>query len=311
MRFRLRRCTLPPDYEPMAAILSAARPLPTTASELARAQSWWPAGTIVHRMLAEDPGGTVIGFAETYRFPNTATGKFYGNTAVHPEARRQGVGSVLLGEVERFVTAHGGDRIVGDVPDTDAASLTFMKQHGYKAERHSYDSLLDLAAFDEAPFDGAVGASEARGIRFFTLADADTRETRNALYALYGRTFPDLPGYEAKSFMTYETWTSLVEGDGARPDWVFIAAEGDRLVGATTLITSREHVYTNHTLVDREYRGRGIALALKLLAVRAALRHGAPYMRTGNDSLNGPMLAVNRKLGYRPLAGDYTVVKRL
>ncbi|HYF91472.1 MAG TPA: hypothetical protein VD969_04420 [Symbiobacteriaceae bacterium] len=45
--------------------------------------------------------------------------------------------------------------------------------------------------------------------------------------------------------------------------------------------------------------------------ILAARRHGAPYMRTDNDSQNGPILAVNRKMGYMPLPGDYVVIKRL
>ncbi|HWI63767.1 MAG TPA: GNAT family N-acetyltransferase, partial [Symbiobacteriaceae bacterium] len=117
---------------------------------------------------------------------------------------------------------------------------------------------------------------------------------------------------EAKSFMTYETWERFMfDGDDPRTDWVVIAADGDRLVGVTQMVTEQDHVYTNNTMVEREYRGRGIALALKLLTIQAALKHGAPYMSTGNDSLNGPMLAVNRKLGYKPLVGGYTVVRHL
>ena len=59
------------------------------------------------------------------------------------------------------------------------------------------------------------------------------------------------------------------------------------------------------------WRGRGIALALKLLAIRAARRYGARYLRTNNDSENAPMLAVNRKLGYQPAPGYYRMSARL
>lgn len=296
----------------MAAILNASRTPLTTPDELAASRSWWPEGSISHLVMATGEGGQVIGFTEVYRFPNTVAGKFYAALAVHPASRNKGVGSALLTEMEGFAAGHGGTRLVGDVADTDAGSLAFLEKRGYRVEQHGFDSTLDLDAFDESPFTGVLSAAEAKGIRFFTLADSDTPETRRALYELYGRTMVDIPGYEAKSFMAYETWLRMVvDGERTRPDWVLIAAEGDRLVGATQMITSQDHVYTNHTLVDREYRGRGIALALKLLAIRAAIRHGAPFMRTGNDSLNGPMLAVNRKLGYKRLVGDYTVARTL
>lgn len=309
MPFKLRPCNFPAEYGTVAAILTAARPgVPTTEADLADRDGWMPPDSIRRRVVAEDGHGAAIGFAEAYRYPNTAEGKFYVNAAVLPAAQGQGAGTLLLGDVERFALAHGGNRLMGDVHDQDVASLAYMKRRGYVVERHGYDSVLQLAEFDPAPFAGL----EVPGIRFFTLADAPGEETLQALYRLYSRTMVDIPGYEAKSFMTYETWQHLVlKGEGCRPDWVFVAADGDRLVGVTTMIVSGDHVYTNHTLVDRAHRGRGIALALKLLTVAAAQRYGAPCMRTGNDSDNGPMLAVNRKLGYRPLSGDYTVVRRV
>ena len=59
------------------------------------------------------------------------------------------------------------------------------------------------------------------------------------------------------------------------------------------------------------YRGRGIALALKLLAIRAARQDGVRYLRTNNDAENVPMLAVNCRLGYRPEPGYFRMRARL
>ena len=70
----------------------------------------------------------------------------------------------------------------------------------------------------------------------------------------------------------------------------------------------RNSAYNAFTGVERDYRGRGLAQALKLLAVRFAQHYGAAYIRTNNDSQNAPMLAVNRKLGYRPEPGKYRLV---
>ena len=64
-----------------------------------------------------------------------------------------------------------------------------------------------------------------------------------------------------------------------------------------------------HTGVFKEYRGRKIALALKLLATRYARLLGATFIRTNNDSQNAPILAINKKMGYTPEPGWFKWVK--
>lgn len=189
-------------------------------------------------------------------------------------------------------------------------SADYVQKRGYAIRRHSFDSTLDLATFDALRFADSVAATRQRGIRFLTLADEPGSASEQKLYDLFSRTMPDIPGYEAQRFMEFETWRRFaLESSGTQPDLMLIAAEGTHFVGATTMSFVADHIYTSLTLVDPDYRGCGIALALKVLAAETARRYAVPYMRTGNDSLNGPMLAVNRKLGYVPVAGDYEVAK--
>ena len=65
------------------------------------------------------------------------------------------------------------------------------------------------------------------------------------------------------------------------------------------------------TGVDRQFRGRNLALALKLLSIQYAKRHSILYLETSNDSANAPMLAINAKLGYQRQYGVYTLIKSL
>jgi L-amino acid N-acyltransferase YncA len=54
------------------------------------------------------------------------------------------------------------------------------------------------------------------------------------------------------------------------------------------------------TGVRRDRRGRGLAHAVKVAALRRARAAGLRTMLTSNDLENEPMLAVNRKLGFEP-----------
>ena len=67
------------------------------------------------------------------------------------------------------------------------------------------------------------------------------------------------------------------------------------------------------TGVDRAYRGRKIAQALKLQTILYAKACGADSIATQNDSVNAPMLAINRKLGYvrQEGLGHYGLVREL
>src|SRR5439155_22098517 len=93
-----------------------------------------------------------------------------------------------------------------------------------------------------------------------------------------------------------------------------LALDGDRMVGLAAIGQAADKpdaAFNAFTGVDPAYRGRGIATALKLLGVRHARRLGARYVWTDNDSTNAPMLAINRKLGYRPRPGQLRVERAL
>lgn len=311
MSLQFRPPILPDEYDRLADLLSQGFTQPSTASELAENDNRLPQGSILHRTLAVDGEGRVLGFGEAFRYPNTKAGKFYITVAVDRAARREGVGTALLSEVEAFATGHGGNYFVGSVRDDDPVSLAYAHKRGYATERHWFTSRLDLTSWDGATFAGVVEAVRAGGIGLLPFADlADPVAAEQRLYELMSRTMVDLPGYEAAQFMSFETWqNAFIKRPGAEN--VVVAADGDRFVGVTIMYKTDAGLYTAHTSVDRAYRGRHIALALKLYSIDLARARGVTVMTTGNDSLNAPMIAVNRKLGYVPQTGEYDVAKRL
>ncbi len=65
------------------------------------------------------------------------------------------------------------------------------------------------------------------------------------------------------------------------------------------------------TEVLREYRGRGIAVALKLRVIDFAARNGYDVVKTRNGSANKAMLGINHNLGFRRHVGWITFEKPL
>ncbi len=68
--------------------------------------------------------------------------------------------------------------------------------------------------------------------------------------------------------------------------------------GSTTV------AYHDMTAVRPDFRGRGIAAALKRATIAWAIDNGLEALETGNDEENAPMRSVNRALGYSPLPDD-------
>ncbi len=59
------------------------------------------------------------------------------------------------------------------------------------------------------------------------------------------------------------------------------------------------------------YRGQHLALALKLLSISVARSYNVDFLYTNNDSTNAPMLAINRRLGYRESPGILMLIRVL
>ena len=109
------------------------------------------------------------------------------------------------------LAADGGrDARAVDLRDNDPAALRFAEARGFARERHRYESTLDLASFDEAPFARAIARAEAAGYCFFSLADVgDTEEARRRDYEVNRRAALDTPG-AWQTFMPFEDWRRLV-----------------------------------------------------------------------------------------------------
>jgi len=305
------------DFAGVASLLNTVNPDPVTADQLKANHARFPAEGMRYRAVALDQAGGVVGYANTFRLPHMKEGYFWLTLITRPEARGNGVATALLANVEPWVQAHGGTHLETGVPDDDRIALTFGQGRGFHVASIQIQSHLDVPTFDEAPWAPAIDNVLRSGIRFFTLAEKPGDETIHTLYELYKITDLDSPGYiglPADQYPPFDQWYDDLFGkDLIIPEGLIIAADGDRFVGCTIVQKTGDDggLYTEYTGVLREYRCRQIALALKLLSVRFAKQYGAAYMTTKNNSTNGPMLAINDRLGYVKTSGRAWLLKEL
>ena len=222
---------------------------------------------------------------------------------VDPNSRNQGLGSALYEQAAAFARQRGSARLQTFVrfyePDEPAAR--FLEKRGFVEVDRTVPVMLNLTTFDREQF--STPAPE--GIRFFSYAEAgDTETQRHKLHALMTQVDRDIPTNDVLSEPpVFEEWIK----DMDRPEWdsaaVLLAAdEAGHWIGLSQL-GFQEHTsigWTFLTGVLPEHRGRGIAYALKLRTIDAAIHRGCPLILTENHEDNAPMRAINKKLGFVP-----------
>lgn len=324
--YTIREMRKPEDYDAVAELINFIASEPTSGKLLEEEDAKIPPGQLDYneegkltgwdhpKWVAEDEQGRIIAYAHVWRAPWTEPGELMFTLVVRPEERMNGVGRGIYNEVQRWSTGVKASRLTIYMRDNDASSLAFATRRGYDQERHTFESVLDLAAFDGGNLFGAIPAAQSTGIEFVTLADEPGEVNERKLHELYQATHLDIPGFSG-SFPWFEEWKKWsIDQPGVRPEWIHIAKDGERYVGVVTLQQNEQTqaMYHEFTGVLREYRGRHIALALKLLAIQTAMGYRVPYLRTHNDSMNGPMLRINRDLlGFRAEPGSYKMILEL
>lgn len=324
---RLREIRIPEDYDQLAHLLNLIGPGSTTAQSLAEEDQQIPAtsnmkinesGFLIGfgrtRVIAETEDGQLIGYGACYRAPWVDPGQVGSVFCVHPDFRGQGVGKLILSHIENWANQHNASVLSSIVMDWIDASLPFVQKRGFTVDAHVFELELDLNQIDSSKYAGFVEqVTVGTGIQYVTLADLPGEESEQKLYELCVETSKDNPG-QYGSLPPFSQWREeFLPDDSSRSDWVFIAVEGNHFVGVTQLFRTEnaDVVYTNYTGVRKEYRGRGIAKALKLLSIHEAINEGAHTMTTDSEESNAPMQYLNRSLGYLPGKGHYRILKQL
>ena len=234
-------------------------------------------------------GGTVVGDAWSgyTLFSGGQTAAVH--VRVLREHRRRGIGAALFEAIRRHALDLGVDEVVTMFDENDDG-VRFARERGFGEVRGELWSVLDTGAVTARP-DPAVEVVAARDLDPRDLHRVDDEATR------------DMPMHGPYESFPYEEWLDFVWRDPFfTKDGSFGAIVNGELAAVSLLGADRTtgrgvNMFTG-TLV--RYRGRGLARAVKLASTNWATGNGIQQLATTNDERNAPMLAINRRLGYRP-----------
>ncbi|MGZ4439471.1 MAG: N-acetyltransferase family protein [Gaiellaceae bacterium] len=210
-----------------------------------------------------------------------------------------GAGTTLYSAISDWARERRLETLEVVLADNDPESLAFAERRGFAVERHEKGVALDLTAIEPPPVEPPPGVE--------IVSWADRPELARGLFEISVETSPDVPGYEDETHEPFEAWlVHDMQGPGDRPEATFVAVAGDEAVGYAKLSlssTAPTRAYNDLTAVKRDWRGRGIARALKSAQIGWAKANGFELLKTTNDERNTAMRRLNEQLGYRPWIG--------
>lgn len=288
------------DAEAIVAVMNAVHPPDeqTTLEMFRHEEGLRRPDAAFSRLLAVD-AERVVAMGQTQNSHVRPRHKFWLDIAVHADARRQGIGSELERRLRDFSRAHGGTEITANIKENDAVSRGFLEHRGYREAYRRFEMELDVSTFDWSRFED--WRTRLGDLRLFSMAEAREGEL-DRLFELSITMMGDVPHPDGMPAFTIDDFRRFSALPNFHPGGFFVLADGERWIGLSgVLIQEGRPAYTAFTAVDREYRGRGLATLMKLATIEFVQRNGIAAMRTTNDTVNYPMVAVNEKLGYRRL----------
>jgi GNAT superfamily N-acetyltransferase len=276
----LRACETDADLEVWLAVRSAVLPRERTPGLDDLKRSMRPGDL----NLLADLDGELAGSGLANR---SDTGDAHVAPRVLPDKRGRGVGAALLERLAAHAVERGFTRAGSHVAGDDERSVAFAHRFGFEESRREVQQVLDL--------DGGAGHPRTiKGLEFVSIESHP--ELLREAWPLAQQGYEDVP--VAGIDIGLDIW--LAE-EATLPAGSFVARAGEEIVGFAGLMHwpgdpgKAEHGFT---VVRRDWRGRGVAAALKEREIAWAAANGIRRLVTWTQTGNENMRAVNERLGY-------------
>lgn len=257
-----------------------------------------------HQRWVAVENGQVIGFASYDQGPwSYPPQSFYVNVEVSPMYQRRGIGTALYDQVMEGMQTFDPPALRADAFTNLPQGFSFLQKRGFYEAFRETPVQLDVNAFDPSPYAVLESKLKAEGIIIKTLRELASDPERDLkVYNLYWEVNEDVPHEgDASEKPDFDEWLAWGLNDPSiLHDAYFIAVRGDEYIGLRELgkYPDSDMLLGGLLGVRREYRNRGIGLAMQLRGIYYAKENHYPVLKTCTAVQNHPMQALFNKLGY-------------
>ncbi len=321
-------------YEVREAATRFGRPLATVPSErevavLFRQED----GFMRPEAFAVLDEGRMVGSGEAFFPLLDNTDKVYFTVHVPPDVRRRGYGTALVEHVIDRAKNDGRTVLIGDshLPadaGEDHPHQRFAEKSGFTLANTEVHRVLDLPVADER-IQGWIDESAPHhdGYRLETYVDHLPDPLLPSYVHLLNQLVLDAPTGDLdfeEERLTVEAYKARMRRIREQGRTLFITVatvgEGDAeeavahsIIGVPPAGADEPNVYQWATLVRRDHRGHHLGMATKARNLREVQRAhpDRTLVHTSNSEVNGPMVAINERIGFRPVEVNAEYLRRL
>jgi GNAT superfamily N-acetyltransferase len=254
-------------------------------------------------LVKED--GSDIGYIRVVEAFWTSSPEVRANALFYPtteEGRARLGGLIALTEE---LTLETGGTISSMWAHSDHPEMAIaLEANGYTPGQMNPVTATDLGHFDAGVYTGTIEAAKAAGYEFVTLADLRERRPDSALREYYEfdmAVMEDVPLPDPFQPVPFALFEREMFSPGFDFSLIFLALHDGTIAAGSGLFKNLADPTIGNTGITgtrREHRRKGLATALKAIAMQAAKERGVERLFTDNEERN-PMLQLNLALGFK------------
>ncbi|MFW6040313.1 MAG: GNAT family N-acetyltransferase [Thermoplasmatota archaeon] len=229
-------------------------------------------------------------------------GKFFIYILIHPDYQGIGYGLKFYQRILEELKEYDPVKLVCSAREDKERAIRFIKDRDFKETMKMWEAELKVNEFDFDEYSGLQGKLSEEGIVLTSLAELEMNENnKKKLYELNEDIMEDVPMPDEYTRTDYERFIKRTfDHPEFFPEGYIIATKDDDFIGLSRhwLKDEENALFTGLTGVRRGYRGKGIATAMKVEAIKTAKENDIKKIKTMNETGNEDILHINKKMGF-------------